>query len=298
MKIANFETADGLRQGIGIVTDDGLLDFGRALAAYQSVIGEVQDDYYSIYEMIEDGTFEPEIFQIVMDFIEHTGLEIDLTVDDYRLLAPIPKPPSIYALGLNYPAHAIEHSGNLPDEPVVFLKASSAVVGPEDPVIFKKSLSRVDPEVELAIIIGQKCSNVSEADAMDYVAGYTIVNDVTARDMQAKDIASAQPWFRSKSIDTFCPMGPWVIFPDQLDVSKLELEMRVNGEIRQKDNTESMIFKIPYLISWLSQYFTLYPGDVISTGTPEGMKPVAVGDIMEAYVEGIGILRNPVVAEP
>lgn len=299
MKIANFETVDGFRQGIGIVVCDGLLDFGRALCIYQSVIGDFPQEYQSIQEMIEAGDFEPDIFHSVMDFAETTKLTKRLLVDDgYRLLAPIPRPPAIYALGLNYAAHATEHSGKIPTEPIIFSKAPSSVIGPEEPIIYKKFLTRVDPEVELAVIIGRRGANISEEDAPDYIAGYTIVNDVTARDMQSEDIAAARPWFRSKSIDTFCPMGPYVLLPDELDEPiELDVELRVNGEIRQKDNTRSFLFKIPYLISWISRYMTLYPGDVIATGTPEGMKPVIPGDVIEASIEKIGVLRNPVAAE-
>jgi 2-keto-4-pentenoate hydratase/2-oxohepta-3-ene-1,7-dioic acid hydratase in catechol pathway len=299
MKIANFEAADGLRQGIGIALDDGLLDFNRAFGAFQAVLGEYQEDYLTIQEMIESGRFELELFQEVMEFVEATGLADELMVEEgYKLLAPIPRPPAIYALGRNFPAHAMEHAGKVPTEPIVFGKAATSVIGPEEPVVYKKFLTRVDPEAELAVIIGAKGSNIPEEEASDYIAGYTIVNDVTARDIQHKDIASAHPWFRSKGLDTFCPMGPWVTLTDEIqEPVELEIEMRVNGEIRQKDNTRNLTFKIPYLISWISQYFTLYPGDVIATGTPEGMKPVVPGDVMEVSVEKIGILRNPVVAE-
>lgn len=299
MKVANFETVDGFTQGIGIVTDDGLIDFGRALTAYQAVIDELPQEYLSIQEMIESGRFEADLFHQVLEFVEETGLIEPLSVPKgYRLLAPIPKPGMIYALGRNFPAHAMEHAGKLSTEPIVFSKAVSSIVGPENPVVYKKFLTRVDPEAELAVVIGRRGSNIPEDEATSYIAGYTIVNDVTARDMQQVDIAAAQPWFRSKSIDTFCPMGPWIVLPDEIqEPTELEIEMRVNGEIRQKDNTRNLTFKVPFIISWLSRYFTLQPGDVIATGTPEGMKPVVPGDIMEAYIEKIGVLRNPVVAE-
>jgi 5-oxopent-3-ene-1,2,5-tricarboxylate decarboxylase / 2-hydroxyhepta-2,4-diene-1,7-dioate isomerase len=239
MKVANYETSDGLIQGIGVVTDNGLIDFTRALAAYQVVEGEVPDDFRSIQEMLETGVFEPDIFRHVMDFVSSAKLTLPLTVEKgYRLLAPIRRPPAIYALGRNFPAHAMEHAGAVPTEPIIFSKAVTSVIGPEDPVVYKKSLTRVDPEAELAVVIGRKGSNISEADASDHIAGYTIVNDVTARDMQNVDIASAHPWFRSKGIDTFCPMGPWVVLPDEIgDQVELDIEMRVNGEVRQKDNT-------------------------------------------------------------
>jgi len=299
MKVANFETSDGPRQGIGIVTDTGLLDFGRALQAYEAVMGELPQEYASIQEMIEAGTFEPDLFHRVMDFSEAARLAAHLAVPQpYRLLAPIPRPPAIYGLGRNFPAHALEHAGQIPSEPIVFAKAPTSVIGPDEPVVYKRFLTRVDPEAELAVIIGRTGSNIPESEATGFIAGYTIVNDVTARDIQAQDLAQAKPWLRSKGIDTFCPMGPSVLLPDELDEPvELEVGMHVNGELRQRDNTRNLTFKIPYLISWISRFITLYPGDVIATGTPEGMKPVVPGDVMEAYVEKIGVLRNPVVAE-
>jgi len=299
MRIANFETADGLSQGIGILTDNGLLDFGRAYYAYQIIKCDYPEYYQSIQEMLDAGEFEPVVFHRVMDFVTESELTKQLIVDEgYRLLAPITHPPSIYAMGRNYEAHALEHSGEIPTEPIVFSKAVSSITGPDQPVVYKRFLTRVDPEVELAVIIGKAGSGINIEDAPDYIAGYTIINDVTARDVQALDISSAKPWFRSKSIDTFCPIGPCVLLPDAVSHPvELDLEMRVNGEIRQKDNTRNLIFSIPYIISWISQFITLYPGDIISTGTPEGMAPVKPGDIMEAHIEGIGILRNPVVAE-
>ncbi|MEN6519829.1 MAG: fumarylacetoacetate hydrolase family protein [Armatimonadota bacterium] len=299
MKVANFEAADGLSQGIGVVTEDGLLDFGRAYCAYQVVMGDYPEYYLSIQEMIEAGEFEPKVFRDVMKFVDEAGLVSKFLVDEgCRLLAPVMYPPSIYALGRNFPEHAIEHGGEIPSEPIIFMKASSSVIGPDEPVIYKRFLTRVDPEVELAVIIGRRGSNISITDALGFIAGYTIINDVTARDMQSDDISAAKPWFRSKSIDTFCPMGPYVLLPDAVkEPLELDLEMRVNGEIRQEDNTRNLIFNVPYMISWISKYMTLRPGDVISMGTPEGMTPVMPGEVMEAHIEGIGTLRNPVIAE-
>jgi 2-keto-4-pentenoate hydratase/2-oxohepta-3-ene-1,7-dioic acid hydratase in catechol pathway len=299
MLIANFEDVDGLAQGIGIVTDNGLIDFSRAYAAYQAVIGDFPQEYLSIVEMIEDGTFDRDLFDAVLEFIRESRLEVQVTVDEgYRLLAPIPRPPAIYAIGLNYPAHAIEHSGELPREPIFFAKAPTSVVGPEEPIVYKKSLTRVDPEAELAVVIGQYGSDIDEDEAADYIAGYTIINDVTARDMQTQDMAESKPWFRSKGIDTFCPMGPYIYIPDDKNEPvELDIELRVNGEVRQKDNTGNLTFTVPQLISYISQFMTLYPGDVIATGTPEGMKPVVPGDVVEIEIEKIGVLRNPVVKE-
>ncbi|MCL6630262.1 MAG: fumarylacetoacetate hydrolase family protein [Armatimonadetes bacterium] len=219
-------------------------------------------------------------------------------VKNYRILSPIARPSKILALGRNYVAHAKELGHPVPTEPVFFSKLNSAVIGPDDPVIHWKTLTRVDHEVELAIVIGKQGFSIPKNEALSYVAGYTIVNDVTARDMQTEDLSISNPWTRSKGFDTFCPIGPWIVLPDELsDPSNLDLEMRVNGEVRQKDNTRNMLFDVPTIISYLSEYCTLLPGDIIPTGTPEGISPVHPGDVMECFIEKIGVLRNPVVAK-
>lgn len=213
-----------------------------------------------------------------------------------RLLAPIVRPSKIVALGRNYAAHAREAGNEVPQEPVLFAKAPSTVIGPTDDIVYPEGVKRLDPEIELAVVIGRKASKVSEAEAMDYVAGYTIVNDVTARDVQRAAIEAKLPWFRSKSMDTFCPMGPCLVLTDEIqDPHDLDITLSVNGEARQKSNTGMMMFKIPRLIATISGYMTLEPGDVIATGTPEGIAPLNVGDLVECAVEGLGSLRNRVV---
>jgi 2-keto-4-pentenoate hydratase/2-oxohepta-3-ene-1,7-dioic acid hydratase in catechol pathway len=196
-------------------------------------------------------------------------------------------------------AHALESAGQVPEEPIFFRKESTAVIGPEEAVVVKPGIGRVDPEVELAVVIGRAGADVRSEDAADFVAGYTILNDVTARAMQRRDIAASRPWYRSKSMDTFSPMGPWIVLRDEMsEPLELNLEMRVNGEVRQSDNTRSLLWKVPELIAFISSFVRLEPGDILSTGTPEGMKEVKPGDVMEACVEKIGVLRNPVVAAP
>ena len=299
MKIATFREPDG-REAVGLVKDDGLLDMSAVLQVYQMVEeGGQMRRFNTILDFLNAGLFSVPSFQRLLEFAEHHHLIEKLTItENYRLLAPIKRPPAIYALGRNFPAHALESGDEVPTEPIVFGKATTSVVGPEDPVIYKKWLTRVDPEAELAVVIGKRGANVPESEAQGFIAGYTALNDVTARDIQKEDLAVGKPWLRSKGIDTFCPMGPWIVLPDEITMPvELEVEMWVNGEIRQKDNTAGQTFKIPYLIHWISQYHKLYPGDIISTGTPEGMKPVFPGDMMEVHVEKIGVLKNPVVAE-
>jgi 2-keto-4-pentenoate hydratase/2-oxohepta-3-ene-1,7-dioic acid hydratase in catechol pathway len=159
----------------------------------------------------------------------------------------------------------------------------------------RESCGRVDYEAELAVVIGRQARFVAEEEARDYIGGYTIVNDVTARGIQQTDIERGLPWFRSKSMDTFCPMGPVVALPDDMTWPvEVDIELRVNGEVRQKGNTSSFVFSIPKVLSFITRYMTLEPGDVISTGTPNGIGPIAPGDLIEITIPPIGTLRNPV----
>jgi len=220
-------------------------------------------------------------------------------LQDARLLAPIRRPGKIVCLGRNYVAHAEESGMPVPEEPIIFPKASSAVVGPGDPIVHHKICTRVDHEVELAVVIGDSCRYVREEDALEKVLGYTVINDVTARDMQKMDIENRNPWFRSKSLDTFCPLGPWIVTSEEIpEPQKLSLECRVNGEVRQHGNTRDMIFPVTQLIEFISAHMTLEPGDIIATGTPEGISPIKPGDVVECEVQQIGVLQNPVIDDP
>jgi acylpyruvate hydrolase len=212
--------------------------------------------------------------------------------------APIPRPPKIIAVGLNYRGHAEEQQKEPPKEPMLFAKASNCVIGPEETIRLPDGLSReVDPEVELAVVIGRACHRVSRAEARDCIFGYTILNDVSARDLQRAD----KQWFRAKSLPTFAPMGPVVVTADELDPSDLKLQLKVNGEVRQSASTRELIHDVPALVEFIARAFVLEPGDVIATGTPAGVgvfrdPPVFLksGDLVEASIEGIGVLANPV----
>ena len=300
MKLVTYRRENG-EECVGIWRNEleGPYDLIRAIMLLSIALDQIPPQVTDMLDLLDAGLVDPEVLQEVENFVDDTGL-IDVLSDavDFTLIAPIPRPRAIYALGRNYPAHARESGAEIPREPIVFSKAPTAVVGPDEEVVYKKWLTRVDPEAELAVVIGRQGSNIPEEDAALYIAGYTCLNDVTARDIQAKDLENSHPWLRSKGIDTFCPMGPWIVLPDEITMPlELNVELRVNGEVRQKDNTRNMTFGVPHLISWISRYHTLYPGDVISTGTPEGMKPVVPGDVMEVEVEKIGVLRNEVVAE-
>lgn len=221
-----------------------------------------------------------------------------------KLHAPL-IPGKIIAIGRNYAEHAKETGSALPDKPLIFAKFSSSVIGPGDAITWRESITtQVDWEVELAVIIGQRAREVSEEDALNYVYGYTVANDVTARDLQQK---LDTQWTRGKSLDTFCPLGPYIVTRDEIaDPQNLAVKTTVNGEVMQDSNTSNMIFNVKHLISYSSRMFTLEPGDIILTGTPDGVgmgrkPPVFLkdGDTVTVSVEGVGEISNPckVIAE-
>lgn len=210
-----------------------------------------------------------------------------------RLAAPIHKPGKIVCIGLNYSDHAAESNMALPTEPIIFFKATSSIVGPNDDLIIPRDSEKTDWEVELGVVIGKKASYVSEADAMDYVAGYVLHNDYSERAFQ---LERSGQWVKGKSCDSFAPLGPYVVTRDEIsDVHNLRLWLKVNGVTKQDGNTSNLIFKIPQLVSYLSQFMSLMPGDIISTGTPAGVglgfKPpqyLKPGDAVELGIEGLG----------
>ena len=214
-----------------------------------------------------------------------------LVLSDVTLLAPC-EPSKIVALGLNYRDHAAEFGHQVPEEPLIFLKPSTAVIGPEAAIIYPKMSRRVDYEAELAVVIGETAHRVREDDALKYVLGYTCLNDVTARDLQKKDGL----FTRAKGFDTFAAMGPWIETAIG-DPDNVMVEAYLNGEPRQHASTSNMVFGVRRLIAFISEVMTLLPGDVISTGTPSGIGPMRPGDVVEVRVEGIGTLRNQVLAE-
>jgi 2,4-didehydro-3-deoxy-L-rhamnonate hydrolase len=214
-----------------------------------------------------------------------------------RLGPPIARPSKIICIGLNYSDHAAESNMAVPAEPIIFFKATSSLVGPNDDLIIPKNSEKTDWEVELAVIIGKKASYVSEAEALDYVAGYALLNDYSERAFQ---LERGGQWVKGKSCDTFSPLGPVLATPDEVgDINNLRLWLKVNGETKQDGNSANLIFKIPFIISYLSQFMTLLPGDVISTGTPAGVglgfKPpqyLKPGDVVELGIDGLGESRQ------
>jgi 2-keto-4-pentenoate hydratase/2-oxohepta-3-ene-1,7-dioic acid hydratase in catechol pathway len=228
-----------------------------------------------------------ETFGAPFDGVRRTGRRVPLA--EVRLLAPV-VPSKIVAVGLNYRDHAREMGKKIPDEPLLFLKAPSALNHPGGDVVYPRAAGRLDYEAELAVVIGKVAKDVQEKDAALVILGYTCINDVTARDLQAKDGLYA----RAKGFDTFAPIGPWV--ETELDPSALRVRCLVNGEARQDGNTREMAASAFRLVEFISRIMTLFPGDVIATGTPPGVGPVQVGDVMTVDVEGIGSLTNRVVA--
>ncbi len=211
-----------------------------------------------------------------------------------RWAATVAKPSKIICVGLNYTDHAEESNMKLPTEPILFFKSTTAIVGPNDDLIIPKNSTKTDWEVELAVVIGKKTSYVNEKDAAEYIAGYVLHNDYSEREFQ---LERSGQWVKGKSCDTFAPLGPWMATPDELgDVNNLRLWLTLNGKTMQEGNTKNMIFKVPFLISYISQFMTLLPGDIITTGTPAGvglgMKPnpvyIKAGDVIELGIDGLG----------
>jgi 2-keto-4-pentenoate hydratase/2-oxohepta-3-ene-1,7-dioic acid hydratase in catechol pathway len=212
-----------------------------------------------------------------------------IALNEVRLLAPV-TPSKIVAIGLNYADHAAEGNRELPKEPMLFIKPSTAVIGPGDDIVYPPQTANLHHEGELAVVIGKTARNVLQADARHYVLGYTCANDVTARDLQRRDVQ----FTRGKGFDTFAPLGPWIV--TDINPADLALEVRVNGEIRQQSRTSQLIFNCDFLVSFISQVMTMLPGDVISTGTPAGVSPMKVGDVVEVEIERIGCLKNEIAA--
>lgn len=251
---------------------------------------------------IQEGTLIPIGFTGKMeDFISHSPsfepVGNPISIEQVHFAPPITSPSKIIAIGLNYLDHARESKGKIPEVPLIFSKFPNSLTGHKDRIVWDRELTeKVDFEAELAVVIAKKAYRCPEREAMEYVFGYTCANDVSARDLQFGD----GQWVRGKSLDTFCPLGPWIITSDEIpEPHDLAIKSRLNGRLMQDSRTSLMIFRIPYLVSFLSRHFTLLPGDVILTGTPHGVgafrEPsiyMGDGDQIEVEIEGIGILKN------
>lgn len=221
-------------------------------------------------------------------FGDYMPTDVTYTIEEVNILPPC-IPTKIICVGLNYKDHAKEMNTKVPEEPRIFIKPNTAIIGHEDVIVYPDHMSeRVDYEGELAVVIGKRAEKVAIEDALEYVFGYTCLNDVTARDLTAKDIQ----YTRGKGFDTFAPFGPFI--ETELDPSNLHISTYLNEEIKQSSNTSMLIFSVPKLINFISNVMTLLPGDIISTGTPSGIGPMKKGDTVEVHIEGIGILKNQV----
>ncbi len=270
--------------GYRILPEDpgySLGSFGEAFALLIGRFSYNEKIFYGIIEGAEISVLEGSPYER----LKATGERC--LRSEVKMLAPC-RPTKAVCVGLNYQDHAAEFGQAIPEEPVIFLKPSSAVIGPGENIICPPCSSRVDYEAELAVVIGKTCRNVSVSEAFAYIFGYTCGNDITARDLQEKD----SQWTRSKSFDTFLPLGPYIV--RDLNPQDLVVSLRLNGELKQYSATSNLIFSVPELVSFISGVMTLFPGDVIMTGTPSGVGPVLAGDEVEVEIEGIGVLNNGV----
>jgi 2-keto-4-pentenoate hydratase/2-oxohepta-3-ene-1,7-dioic acid hydratase in catechol pathway len=273
----------GSESALGVRTESGIHALAD-LPAGEPSLGELTNDSY---------------LDRLRAAVEAGGLT-RLDADTASLLAPVPRPGKIVCAGLNYRDHAEEQDEEIPERPLLFSKAPTTVTNPESPIVHPGGDERVDYEVELAVVVGRTAKDLAESEVDDYVAGYTVLNDVSGREAQFAD----GQFFRGKSYDTFSPMGPALVVGDDYDPNSVDVELRVDGDTKQSSNTEQFIFDTRELVSYISRNMTLRPGDVISTGTPGGVgifrEPVDLlepGQTCVAEIEGIGALRNPVVAE-
>jgi len=279
MKLIKF--GDPGKEKTGIIIDDKRFD--------TSAFGE---DYNEAF-------FESDGLARLSEFIKAAKLpEIPA---DARLGSPLARPSKLVCIGLNYRDHAEETGAKIPTEPVIFMKSTTAIIGPNDDILIPRNSKKTDWEVELAIVIGKKATYVDEADAMDYIAGYVLHNDVSEREFQME---RGGTWDKGKGCDTFAPLGPFLATKDEIpNPHHLRLWLKVNGHVMQDGNTANFVFNVPYLVSYTSQFMTLLPGDIISTGTPAGvglgMKPpvyLNAGDVVELGVDGLGESRQVVFA--
>ncbi len=256
------------------------------------------DPQYGVVELAEDGGRYPDTVSVLTG--DPMAMSVKLTgerkaLDAVRLLAPVIPRSKIVGAGRNYAAHAAERGQEVPQTPLTFFKPNTSVIGPGEPIIYPEASREVSYEGELAVVIGRICKDVPVGRARDVIFGYTVGNDVTARDLQRTD----GQWARAKGYDTFCPLGPWITTHQHLDeVAALAIRTTLDGEQRQDGNTKDMIFTVPELVAYISSYTTLLPGDVILTGTPSGVGLMLPGQVVSVDIEGIGTLTNPVAGAP
>jgi len=304
MKLAQFKTKDAAQQRLGILIGDVVCDVSELARAVKSAGGNPPDwllEVTDTVEVIERGSSALEAISSLLGRSQALGGGGQATAYELDSIEFLPAvyPSKILAIGRNYAEHAAEGGAELPKAPLLFNKLPNALSAHNAPIVLPIISEQVDFEAELAVIIGRTTRRVSEAEALEFVFGYSLINDVSARDLQFGD----GQWTRGKSLDTFAPLGPFITTRDEIeDVQTLKIEGVLNGEVMQSSNTSRMIFKVAHLVSYLSQGITLQPGDVIASGTPDGVgifrKPpvlLKAGDVFEVKIEKVGALRNPVV---
>ena len=316
MKLVTYESAKRLR--LGVVEGDNVVDVHAALGVFAKgrmanprvttavrVLRAAGAPPVDMIDLLGRGAKYRRALGVLSSTLakavtpKKPGKGLVTPLASARLRAPIARPPKITCVGLNYADHAREQGLEPPENPIFFLKSANTICGPGDPIRLPPNSTQVDYEAEFAVVIGKAGRNIPEERAYEYVAGYMILNDVSARDMQFGD----KQWYRGKSCDTFAPTGPWIVPADEVsDPHNLRILLTLNGQTMQDSNTSNLIFKVPYLISYLSQSVTWEVGDLISTGTPPGVgvfrKPpvfLKAGDSVSVTVEGLGTLTNPVV---
>jgi 2-keto-4-pentenoate hydratase/2-oxohepta-3-ene-1,7-dioic acid hydratase in catechol pathway len=265
------------------------------------IIGEKYYDLSTFGEDFNESFFANDGMDRLEKFLEGAPSGLKELTAPVELDSPVARPSKIVCIGLNYADHAKETGAAPPPEPVIFLKSTTSLTGPYDPIVIPKHSKKTDWEVELAVVISKKASYVDESAAMDHVAGYCLHNDVSEREFQLERNGT---WDKGKGCDSFAPLGPWLVTKDEIkDVDHLRLWLTVNGKKMQDGNTSNFIFRIPFIISYVSQFMTLLPGDVISTGTPAGvglgMNPqvyLKPGDVVELCIDGLGVSKQPVIA--
>ncbi|PLS18541.1 FAA hydrolase family protein [Bacillus sp. M6-12] len=306
MRLVTFQNNNA--EKIGAVIDNRIIDLnssykhsldGQDIARSQEIADSLLPS--CSVQFLAGGTASKKAAEQAIEFALENQETINGLVHDLKdvtLKAPITKPGKILCVGHNYREHILEMKREIPEHPVVFAKFSNAVNGPNDEIPLPAITTQLDYEAEFSFVIGKKAKNVTREDALDYVAGYTIVNDVTARDLQRRTLQ----WFQGKNLDGSAPMGPWLVTTDEIpDPAGLDISLTVNGELRQKSNTDNLVFDVPYLVEFLSHIMTLEAGDVICTGTPGGvgfaMQPQVFlkdGDVVKVEVEKIGAIENKV----
>lgn len=279
-----------------------LIRFGEAGNEKPGVLlDDVRYDVSAIGEDYNEAFFENDGLNRLENFLKENNGKLPVVTNDVRLGPPVARPSKIVCIGLNYVKHAVESGAVVPLEPIIFMKSTTAYCGPNDEIMIPKNSEKTDWEVELAFVIGKKASYVDESEALDYIAGYCLHNDVSER---AYQLERSGTWDKGKGCDTFAPVGPFLATKDEIaNVHNLRLWLKLNGKMLQDGNTDDLIFNIPFLVSYISQFMTLLPGDIVSTGTPSGVglgfKPpfyLKPGDIIELGIDGLGSASQKTVA--